>query len=155
MTWCRGGKRVRAAKAGVQALVVVRCHLQWKSSYYEEFIEKVVYSYVAFGWCLDEHAAVVLCLDVCRGFICRYSPVGQRKTHILCWLQPSGLVQWWRSKLAGCLRNTSLESQLACRLFYPVFPQPLQPEQKTANATCQILTNSPPMIIASSHSTVV
>lgn len=64
MTWCWRGKCVRAAKVRVQTFVVVRRHLQRKASYYEELIEKVIDPYVAFGGRLDEHAAVVLRLDV-------------------------------------------------------------------------------------------
>jgi hypothetical protein len=44
----------------VQPLVVVRRHLQRKAGYCEEFVEKVVDSYVALGGRLDEHAAAVL-----------------------------------------------------------------------------------------------
>lgn len=132
MARCGRGQRVRAAKAGVQAFVMVRCHLQREPSYYEELIEKFVDSYVAFGWCLDEHTAVVLCLDVCRGFIYRYSPVEQRKTRTfrVGYNRVGGMTHWRHNKLVGYLGNSLLESQPVYRRLYPAFPQSLQLEQK-------------------------
>lgn len=78
MTWGWWGKRVRAAKVGVQTLVVVRRHFQWKASHYEEFVEEVVDPYVAFGGRLDEDTAVVLRRGVGRRLVCRNGPAEQR-----------------------------------------------------------------------------